>query len=152
MDGSLMFAKNAKNQISSISKSRMQTIIFKLNITKSKKSPSQFLKESFSHVRITNRQNWYYTAKSMENSSVRIAWKTTMTMTQKKMSLNTLKLPSSKKFRRLLTELTQKIKNNLNLFKSLKRSSDIKKRPTKMISRLSSKSFNKSKMTIKKFP
>ena len=145
MDGSLMFAKNAKNQISSISKSKMQTIIFKLNITKSKKSPSQFLKESFSHARITNRQNWIDTAKSMDNSSVLIVWMIIMITTQKKMSLNTVKPPSSKKFRRLLTKLTQKIKNYLNLFKNSKRSSDIKRRPTKMISRLSSKSLIKSK-------
>jgi len=56
-DGSLMFAINVKNQTRLISKSKMQIIIFKQYIIRSKMSPNLFLKESYSLVRNTNRKN-----------------------------------------------------------------------------------------------
>ena len=151
MDGSIMFAINVKNQITWTSKSKMQIIIFKQNIIKSKKSLNLSFKESFSHAMIMNRQNWPDTANLMENSSVWIVSKTTMIMIQKRMSPNTLKIPSSKKFRRSLIKLTQKIKRKLNLFKNFRKSSIIKKRPTNRILRISSKSFKKSKKAKKTF-
>ena len=149
MDGLLMFAINVQNHFSWISKSKMKIIIFKQNIIRSKKSPSRFLKESYSLARITDRQNWPDIAKLMESSSVRSVSKITMIMIQKRMSPSTLKIPSSKKFRRSLISLTQKIKTKLNSFKNSSRSSSIKKRPTKTISKLSSKSFSKSKKATK---
>ena len=149
MDGSLMFAINVKSQIRWTSKSKMQIIIFKQNIIRSKKSPSRFLQESYSLVRVMNLQNWPDTANLMESSSAWIVSKITMTMTQKRMSPSTLKIPSSKKFRRSLISLTQEIKTKLNSFKNSSRSSSIKKRPTKTISKLSSKSFSNSQKATK---
>ena len=151
MDASLIFAINVKNQISLISKSKMQIIIFKLNIITFINSPNQSFKESYSHAMNMNRQNWPDTANLMEISSVWIVSKTTMIMIQKRISPNTLKIPLSKKFRKSSIKLFQKIKSKLNLFKNFKKSSIIKKRPTNRNSRISFKSFKKSKKLKKTF-
>ena len=151
MDRSLIFAINVKNQISWISISKMQIIISKQNIIKSKKSPNLSFKESYLHAMIMNRQNWKDTANLMESSSVWIVWNTTMIMIQKRISPSILKIPSNNKFRRSLIKLFQKIKSKLNLFKNSKRSSIIKKRPTNRNSRISFKSFKKSKKVKKTF-
>ena len=57
MDGSLIFVKNVKSPINLISKSKMQIIISKRNITRFKKNPNLSSKENYLHAKITNRQN-----------------------------------------------------------------------------------------------
>ena len=96
MDWSLTFAINVKNRIRLISKSKMQIIIFKQNIIRYKKSPNLFLKESYSHVRNTNRKNWPDTVNLMESSSVWIVLMITLIMIRKRMFPSILNIPSKK--------------------------------------------------------
>jgi len=132
MDWSLTFAINVKKEIRLISKSKMQIIIFKKNIIRSKKSPNLSLKENYSLARNTSRKNWPDTVNLTENSSVWIVWMITMIMIQKKMFPTTLNIPSKKQFRLLLIQLSLKTNTKSNLFKNSRRSSTTKKRPTKV--------------------
>ncbi len=149
MDGSLILARNAKNQIISISKSKMQIIIFKQNIIRSEMRLSLFSKKNCSHARITKGWNWPDTASLMEISSVRSVRKIILNMIQKRMSPNTLKIPSNKRFKRSSIKSTHKTKTKSITFKSSKKSFSIKERPTSRISKLSFKSFSYSKKAQK---